>query len=63
MPIATPLTPDYAGSLRHQCPKCHRPAAVRRLVRRDAEWNVTEDVDYCEWSDCDWQDDHSDSPT
>lgn len=59
MAIETPLTPDYVGTLRHACPKCHRPAAIRRLVNRAGNLTAIEDIDYCQWSDCDWQDNHS----
>lgn len=53
--LATPQTPDYIGTLRHECPRCHRAASVRRLIRRDADWNTVSDVDYCEWIGCGWE--------
>lgn len=53
--LTTPKTPDYVGTLRHECPRCHRPAAIRRLILRDDWWNIISDVDYCEWADCNWE--------
>lgn len=53
--LETPQTPDYVGTLRHECPKCHRAAAVRRLTFCDEQGNVVSDVDYCGWSDCGWE--------
>lgn len=53
--LETMRTPDYAGNLRHECPQCRRPAAVRQLITRDEQGNVTSDIDYCEHIACGWQ--------
>lgn len=46
---ATPITADYVGTLRHACPACGRPAAIRSFAVRD-HFTV-----YCEWLDCEWE--------
>lgn len=53
--LTTPKTPDYAGTLRHECPRCHRAASVRQLVLRDDSWNVVSEADYCERVECGWK--------
>lgn len=53
--LATPKKADYAGTSRHQCPRCRREASIRRLIRRDAGWDVVGVIVYCEWADCGWE--------
>ena len=48
--LQTPLTADYVGNLRHECPRCHRAAAIRPLFEQSGK--VTE---YCEHSSCGWE--------
>lgn len=53
--LATPLTPDYVGTMRHECPNCRRPGAIREDVCRADDGTITSHVYYCQWVGCDWQ--------
>ena len=55
--VNTPLTPDYVGNLRHQCPQCDRSAALRVLVRGGAHDRDGHRTYYCEYIGCDWASD------